>query len=109
MSEWLDKYGYPTATAIKRIETWTAEQDYIHLMAFVDALWTYKDCFIIDPYNQIYTLRTAGWSGNETLISALKMNTAFWSLCWVSSHRGGKHVFEIRQIWAGEKAQDRTR
>jgi hypothetical protein len=109
MSEWLDLDGYPTPHALRHIETWPAEKDYIDLMLLVDALWKYKDCFIFEPYNRVCTLLTAGWSGNESLISALKMNVAFWNQCWVSSHRGGKYVFEIRQPWLGEKDPERTR
>lgn len=109
MSEWLDDSGYPTEKALKRIKTWPPDKEYLHLMAFVDVLWTYKDCFTCDPYNKVYTLRTAGWIGNESLISALKMNVVFWNQCWLSSHRGGKHVFEIRQPWLGEKGNDSTR
>lgn len=99
MSEWLDSDRYPSMPALERIKSWPFDMEQAKaLMAFVEELWTYKDCFICDPYHRTYTVRTAGWSGNEDLISALRQNTIFWTLCWVSSHRGGKHVFQIPEF-----------
>ena len=38
---------------------------------------------------------TGGWSGNESLISAMQDNVIFWHLHWVQSRRGGHYVFDI--------------
>jgi len=36
---------------------------------------------------------TGGWSGNEELIGAMRMNFILWSQWWWSSRRGGHYVF----------------
>ena len=90
-----DADGYPSEEALKRIETWPHTGGYADLMQYVESLWAYKDCFFHDAYNRTYVLTTAGWSGNESVISALQANLPFWGICWYSSFRGGKHTFVI--------------
>lgn len=43
------------------------------------------------------TFITGGWSPNEDVIEAMHRNTILWMLCWESSHRGGKFVFEHKE------------
>ena len=38
---------------------------------------------------------TGGWGENEMVIEAMKANVWMYSKHWVSSHRGGLHVFEV--------------
>jgi len=40
-------------------------------------------------------LSTGGWSGNESIIEAMRGNWFFWSMCWVQSRRGGHYIFEL--------------
>lgn len=44
-----------------------------------------------------YEFVTGGWSENEAIIRALKCNAMFMKQCFVSSERGGRHVFVIRE------------
>lgn len=37
---------------------------------------------------------TGGWSINERILQAMTKNFMFMGLFWISSHRGGKYVFE---------------
>jgi len=88
-----DADGYPTDETLDKIESWSG--DWEGLMNFIKEAWRYKDYF--KQNNNFYTLCTGGWSGNESLMTSLKMNYVFWSLFWVSSHRGGKYKFELNR------------
>lgn len=82
---------YPTEEELDRIAEWPYE-DIGGLMEFVYNLWEFKE-FGWRQDGEIYILSTGGWSGNESLIYALKENIMFWSFYWESSTRGGRHVF----------------
>ena len=108
----LDEDGYPTEAALEKIRTWPwndtrAMFDYIHdLWAYADSgFWTEKevvqDDFNIHEYDKPrlrYYISTAGWSGNESIIGAMKENTMFWTLNWVQSRRGGHYIFELKEF-----------
>ena len=99
----MDDDGYPTEDTLKRIVAWEYT-DCIGLAEFIVSIWHYgepwaqlsnkrKDDLGYD-YREL-RLATGGWSGNETLISALDDNRMFTMLCWYYSQRGGLHVYHI--------------
>ena len=56
--------------------------------------WIYPD-YIRKTQRRLY-VSTAGWSGHEELIQALRESrSSFWLLNWISSNRGGHHVFDM--------------
>lgn len=83
---------YPTEATLQRIQEWPTD-DLRGLLNFIRSEWNW------DHYawreGEEYHFATGGWSGNESLIGALSCNVVAYSLCWVMSRRGGKHVFEI--------------
>lgn len=97
---------YPTEKELKTIREWDYKQGYEELAQFVISIWHFPDWaeyrdWKKDEYGQGYRelrLATAGWSGNEDIISALFDNVMFRMLCWQSSHRGGLHIFHIIKI-----------
>jgi hypothetical protein len=106
--EWLDSDGYPTETALDTIRSWKSDPGV--LLEFVRGLWRYPEYFSPPkPYvwpkdwerpleeGKEYNVSTAGWSGNESLIEALKANFVFWMTCWYSTTRGGHYVFHINE------------
>lgn len=87
---------YPRDDELKKITEWQIvafDRDIRALMDYVQNLWMYDDYFI--RRGRTYTLHTGGWSGNEDLVGAMQHNLIFWTLCWVSSRRGGHYVFQL--------------
>jgi hypothetical protein len=103
----LDADGYPTQACHDLIEKWEWEREdnWSGLFALLKKVWRYDEYFweedgtddITDKPIRRYHISTAGWSGNEELISAMKANHLFWMVCWVSSRRGGHYVFELKK------------
>lgn len=87
---------YPSDSDLERIEKWDCKSfaDLAPLIEFVYDRWNehYGDA---KREGRILTLVTGGWSGNESIVGAMRANYVFWSVCWVSSERGGKYVFEL--------------
>ena len=88
---------YPSDETLKEIEEW--EGNYHKLMEFIKQHLEASACgdLIYDDDEKHYVLRTGGWSGNESIIIALKANTLFWQTCWYQTTRGGMYTFEIRR------------
>lgn len=101
MTEYIED-GYPTNAALTKIETWNGKSR--ELFDFVKSIWVYSDCgyweekkekrdFCEREIVRIYA-STAGWSGNEEIITSMRKNI-IWPLCWYSHKRGGHYVFEL--------------
>jgi hypothetical protein len=89
----LDEHGYPTEATLSKIRMWDFK-DLEGLMSFIESIWEYAD-WGWDREGNKFSISTAGWSGNESIISALSGNFIAWSIMWVSSRRGGHYEFEI--------------
>ena len=102
--------NYPSQFDLKAIQEWdcTSNKGLRELAEFVVGEWHFGEPWgrlsrrIKDraglregEYYHNLTLTTGGWSGNESLISALYKNFLFWSLCFHSQHGGGHYVFRI--------------
>lgn len=92
-----DEDGYPTEETEKEIREWDFH-DFAGLMQFVQRAWHYGAEYFKPTTEHMWEVSTGGWSGNESLIAAMKANTIFWALCWVSSRRGGHYEFKVRPI-----------
>ena len=99
-----DKNGYPTDSVLAQLvyieqptgaldfalELWnrnfgsTSEELRPHELAILHA----------DKDERFIRFATGGWSGNESVISALRENHLAWALTWRLSTRGGLHIFE---------------
>lgn len=88
----MDDDGYPEESELTQISEWSW-RDVAGLLAFVKERWTYPNFWT--QADDLLRISTGGWSGNESLIVALKSNTGFWKLCWMSSHRGGHYEFDL--------------
>jgi hypothetical protein len=88
-----DTEGYPTDATLETISTWPFPFD--GLMAYVRTAWQYANAGYWQQDGPRYRLSTGGWSGNESLITALQANGAFWLLSWQDSRRGGHYTLDL--------------
>lgn len=92
----MDEHGYPTEETLKTIADWSHREGYKDLMEYIKSKWYHADhCW--DQEGNTYYISTAGWSGNEEMIHAMRENFMFWSICWESSRRGGHYVFIVEK------------
>lgn len=100
--EW-DDDGYPTEEAERRVREFKGEvRDLLQIVRTGWHLpewgWHEEDACDEDSLDRPvhrYQISTAGWSGNESLIAAMKANRIFWMMGWVQSRRGGHYIFEV--------------
>lgn len=111
----LDDGGYPTPAALALIRDWrgtphTLVTDVLDpiFAAYGNARWGHRDSWNVGQHGRDgapdapteanmrveVTLVTGGWSGCESAIGALE-DGLFWFAWWQTSHRGGRHDFEI--------------
>lgn len=82
-------------------------------MEYICGLWEFSE-WGFHRDNEIYSISTGGWSGNEEIIDALKNNIMFWILYWYQSRRGGHYIFApstfetIKQLEVMEHGDDTT-
>jgi hypothetical protein len=103
-NEFLDSDGYPTDAALEIIELWPYS-DAKGWFAFIKNIWYMASWgwregkvdheFRKDEQVYLYSISTAGWSGNESLIHSMEKNFQIWGLFWKSSRRGGHYEFEL--------------
>ena len=84
--------NYPTEDELKKITEWPYP-NFEGLMNFIESIWEYADCGYWKQTKKKYYISTAGWSGNEEIIGAMKANFIFWGIYWHSSQRGGHYIF----------------
>jgi hypothetical protein len=102
--EWLDEDGYPTDEALDEIKNWHYDKGWISLMEFVKSIWWASDWGWSEENTKdfsngdeiTYNISTGGWSGNESLISALQENQMFWLAGWYQTRRGGHYIFKLK-------------
>jgi len=102
----MDEHGYPTVEELAEIADWDylkgARGWFAHIMSkwkyAADGYW-HESTFVdgMDPEPEhVYGISTAGWSGNEDILGAMKENRMLWMTTWYSSRRGGHYEFRVR-------------
>lgn len=88
---------YPRDEELKTIKEWDFQQKPVtDLLDYTRNLWKYEDRFVLTGKRvlKLY-LSTGGWSGNESIIGALKQNFVFWAMCWEKHIKGGHYWFRV--------------
>lgn len=105
--ELVDGDGYPTEEALEIVCRWPFTLDKKEFFEFIKSIWWRADWgwdegeedaeYTDDPKVYRYYISTGGWSGNESIIQAIKKNEfLMWSITWVQSRRGGHYIFEVK-------------
>lgn len=104
----LDSDGYPTDEALEHIKAWTVNtfQDAADAMDYAGQLWYYPNAWKVDeafidpdcpndaPKRQ-YVFSTGGWSGNESVVAAIKANETLQMLGAWLWRRGGHYEYRF--------------
>lgn len=105
----LDDDGYPTEATLEAIEKWPFEDGLVTLLHNVREIWTYGDWgwresgrrpaevakWKHKKGTRYFDISTGGWSGNESIISALENNYMFMALCFERHRVGGHYLFSV--------------
>jgi len=95
----MDKDGYPTKYELNKITTWDfLKKPITEFLEYIRQRWNWADIGYFDLSGKRILklqLHTGGWSGNESIISAMRDNWIFWMMCWQKSERGGHYWFRI--------------
>lgn len=113
MNDALDNDGYPTEETLEKISKWEWS-DVFGLLDFLESIWAYAEWgfhrkwgytnrHLRKEFVLFLELHTAGWSGNEEIIAALRKNFMFFNIWWVRHDVGGHFYFEINPNKIGFK------
>lgn len=96
----LDPEGYPTDECLVSIEKEEikTKAEALAMLRKIESIWAYANWGWGEETKEnkvIFHISTAGWSGNESIMTALKANFIFWSFAWKCSRRGGHYEFEF--------------
>lgn len=96
-----DADGYPTDETLDRIKSWPVETfaDMHAAMDFAGRAWSYPEAWACelewqDPERR-YVFSTYGWSGNESIVSAIEANQMLQMVGAWSWRRGGHYEYRF--------------
>lgn len=105
-----DADGYPTDETLEQIEKWDVlagtRFHFEEAMDFAGRAWSYPEMWEKDPAFDAdeykgqppqlrYVFSTGGWSGNESIVSAIEKNLMLQSLGAWSWQRGGHYEYRF--------------
>ncbi len=99
---------YPSEASLNRIEKWPigSFEDTHAVLDFVKSLWHWPDFGVshelraeealvvgAESGQRFLRLATGGWSGNESIISAMEGNRLLHAFTWRLDALGGLHIY----------------
>lgn len=101
---YLDEEGYPTDEFLDYLSDYNNFKNVHEIIEIIESVWwmpdwglTRKQPFTDKVYKTrvfTYFMSTGGWSGNESIIYALKSNFLFWNF-WKTIRIGGHYTFRF--------------
>lgn len=91
MTDHFDADGYPTETALDRLRTWPVT-DPKGWLEFARSLWWQRDWGWPALEGEV---STGGWSGNESIIGAMRDAHILWHQVWWQTRKGGHYLLFI--------------
>ena len=98
----MDADGYATDAELEVVKHWPVASGWVPLMEFIGTTcWWAADWGWTGPIEDHeenatrYAISTGGWSGNESVITAMRENREFWHTCWYSMRRGGHYEIVV--------------
>lgn len=95
MSDYPDSAELTAIKKWKPVGHWVGSTPWLPILELCDQAWNHDMGKVVRNGTEV-TFITGGWSGNEDIIGALGDNLSAYSLLWLESHRGGKHIFGVR-------------
>ena len=86
---------YPEEEDLEKIKEWKFD-DFVGWMEFIKSIW-WVPAWGWSEDEGIYSISTGGWSGNESIISAMHHNFALWGIHWHNHRAGGHYEFKTRE------------
>lgn len=89
-----DVHGYPSEETLKTIKDWDIT-DHATLPAFIAKAWHWPDR-ACEVRPGLWVFATGGWSGNESLLSAMERSMAWYMLSWDALYvPGGLQIIAV--------------
>ena len=92
---WVDEDGYPTEQALHYIATFPGSE-YDAVLKRIESMWWGKVYGGWEAEQSVdgikYHISTLGWSGNESIITAMKQNELMWEELFFQEKRGGHFI-----------------
>ncbi len=86
---------YPEDEDLEKLKVWPHD-DFDGWMAFAKSIWWMPDWGWSEE-DGTYSISTGGWSGNESILSAMRHNFALWGIHWYNHRTGGHYEFKNRE------------
>jgi hypothetical protein len=102
----LDDDGYPTThflILVKEFPLYDLENKVASplkkLFTMIEDIWHHRyHGWSVSEDGSTLQVSTCGWSGNESIIGALKMNQLIWHHIFICEHKGGHYEFDRARI-----------
>lgn len=92
-----DRDGYPTEETLNYVASLGPNMGTPdEIIEYIFSIWHWGDMMgKYDKEKGCFEISTGGWSGNESIITALE-KSFFWCFHWYQSRAGGHYWFKVK-------------